>query len=276
MAGFTPVDYTRVEKPVGYNAYKRAEEEFQLKKALAMAEVQARQDANEMKRQEMNSLTPYQAASLAMQQERLNLQKQKGGTMVDPDTGELISTSPQKPLPVGALKMQDEAVTAIGSLDTTAKNAAEWSKKLREGKVPVTPLGKTEAFLRNKTGFSDEPSRELGLYNTFIEKMRNDLLLLAKGVQTEGDAKRALNAITAAGNDPVLLADAMEKAAAVSEKGAKLERDKVNLIRQNYGLPNLDIPKPGQSGVVPEGATATNPQTGQKIKFTNGKWMPMQ
>lgn len=34
-----PVDYKNVEKPQGYNAYQRAEEEFQLKKALAQAQV---------------------------------------------------------------------------------------------------------------------------------------------------------------------------------------------------------------------------------------------
>lgn len=35
-------------------------------------------------------------------------------------------------------------------------------------------------------------------------------------------------------------------------------------------------PKRQQQGVVQEGATATNPQTGQKIRFTNGQWVPAQ
>lgn len=49
-----PVDYRNIEKPQGLNVYQRAEEEFQLKKAMAMAEAQARKDAMDMKRQEMS------------------------------------------------------------------------------------------------------------------------------------------------------------------------------------------------------------------------------
>jgi hypothetical protein len=271
-----------------FNAKKRA---MQLQELGAMAQIAkaaqpetmtpyqaASLDLQRQQLQQRNMpepITPYQAESLALQKRRLDMAQAKGGSMVDPDTGEIIQTSSAKPMPVGALKMQDEAVGAIGAYDTTAKNAADWAQKLRTGKVPVTPLGKTEALIRNKSGFSDEASRELGLYNTFIEKMRNDLLLLSKGVQTEGDAKRALNAITAAGNDPQLLADAMEKAAMVSQKAADLEKNKINLVRQNYGLPNLETATPVQPAGIQDGATATNPQTGQKIQRVNGKWVPM-
>lgn len=258
----------------GFMDYQRANDEFQARKALQQAQIMQAQ-AMAQKAMMPEQITPYQRESLDLQKRRLDITQAKGGSMVDPDTGEITQTSLAKPIPVGALKMQEDAVGAIGAYDTTAKNAAEWAQKLRTGKVPVTPLGKAEAIIRNKSGFSDEPSRELGSYNTFIEKMRNDLLLLAKGVQTEGDAKRALNAITAAGNDPQLLADAMEKAAMVNQKAAALEKKKVNLIRQNYGLPNLETSAPVQPTGIPDGATATNPQTGQKIQRVNGKWVPM-
>ena len=46
-----PVNYQNIEKPQGYNAFARAEEEFQLKKAMALAEAQARKDAADLKRE---------------------------------------------------------------------------------------------------------------------------------------------------------------------------------------------------------------------------------
>ena len=192
-----------------------------------------------------------------------------GGSYVDPDTNEIVQGSPAKPLPVGALKMQDESVAAIGGFNNIAQSASDWAKKLREGEVPVTPMGKIESAIRNKTGFSDEGSREYGSFNTFVEKMRNDLLLLAKGVQTEGDAKRALAAIVAAGNDPQLLADAMEKAAMVNQKAANLEKGKLSLVRKNYGLPDIDLQKvtgqPQQPSTLPAGAKQVATSGGKKV-----------
>jgi hypothetical protein len=35
-------------------------------------------------------------------------------------------------------------------------------------------------------------------------------------------------------------------------------------------------PQQQQGGGIRDGATATNPQTGQRIQFRNGQWVPMQ
>lgn len=42
------------------------------------------------------------------------------------------------------------------------------------------------------------------------------------------------------------------------------------------GQPQAPQQQSQQQGGVSEGATATNPQTGQKIQFRNGQWMPVQ
>lgn len=180
----------------------------------------------------------------------------KNGMMLDPDTNELVpnpNSSSSKPLPVGALKLQDDLTAEIGGFKNVASDATNWAKKIRSGEVPLAPSGKIEAFVRNRIGASDEASRNVGGFNTFLEKMRNDLLMLAKGVQTEGDANRALKAIAAAGNDPALMADAMEQAAKVQLRGAELSSDRLNKVLKNYGQPAL-TPETPQQPNAPEGA----------------------
>lgn len=49
-----PVNYRNVQQPVSLNEYQRAEQEFQLRKAAALGELQARKDMMDLKRQEMS------------------------------------------------------------------------------------------------------------------------------------------------------------------------------------------------------------------------------
>lgn len=202
-------------------------------------------DANKTDRERIKAEQDYWNDERKFEREA-NLKREiaamKGGLMVNPDTNEIVpnpNAGPQKPLPVGALNLQDELTAEIGTFENVAKDALSWSEKLRAGRVPLAPAGKMEAWVRNQIGAADEDSMEVAGFNTFLEKMRNDLLLLAKGVQTEGDAKRALRAIAAAGNDPNLMAAAMEQSAKVQKRGAALSTDRLNKVLKNYGQPEL-------------------------------------
>jgi len=69
---------------------------------------------------------------------------------------------------------------------------------------------------------------------TSLEKLRNDTLRLNKGVQTEGDAVRAMNEVIASKNDPKLFSAAMQKLDAVNQRAQELQKLQVNTIRNNY------------------------------------------
>lgn len=215
-------------------------------------------DANKTDRAQIEAQQKYDNDERKFEREaalRREIAAMKGGMMVDPDTNEIVpnpNAGPQKPLPVGALKLQDDLTAEIGGFNNVATDATNWAKQLREGKVPLAPSGKIEAWIRNQTGNADDDSRAVGGFNTFLEKMRNDLLMLAKGVQTEGDANRALKAIAAAGNDPALMADAMEQAAKVQKRGAALATDRLNKVLKNYGQPTLPQAEPAPP--LPDGA----------------------
>lgn len=206
-------------------------------------------DANKTDRERIKAEQDYWNDERKFEREA-NLKREiaamKGGLMVNPDTGELVpnpNVGPQKPLPVGALNLQDEITNAMANVGNLAYDASDMAARLRRGEIPLKPTGKLEAWGRNQFGISDEQSRAYGEYKTFVEGIRNAVLLLHKGVQTEGDAKRALNQLVSAGNDPKLAADALDKIARMNQRGLKLQEIRLSNLRANYGLPPLDTSK---------------------------------
>lgn len=186
-----------------------------------------------------------------------------GRMVVDPDTGEIVpntSGAPAKPLPVGALTLQDEITQSLSGAINIAKDASALAQRIRAGEVPLEPTGRIEAWARNLVGISDPESRAYADYKQYVEKLRNDTLRLNKGVQTEGDAQRALNELVAAGNDPGLAAQAMEKVAQINQRAADLQGIRLNNVRQNYGLPAMDTGELVGQPVVIGGANAQTPE----------------
>jgi hypothetical protein len=154
------------------------------------------------------------------------------GSYVDPDTGQIIEEP--KALPVGALKLQDEAVDAYGAARSVEGEAGRLLGQLTKGELDVGPVRNLQSIIRNKTGFSDTVSRNYADLDTSLEKIRNDSLRLNKGVQTEGDAERAMNEVIKNRNDPKLLKESMEKLVRVNQRGALLQKNRVKSVRDNY------------------------------------------
>lgn len=178
------------------------------------------------------------------QREMLNtrLNAKNGGSYVDPDTGEIVQTGGQvKPLPVGALKLQMEGVDAFSA----AKNAQDLSQalinKVDAGDLKLGGFSNLVSGARNYLGASTPESIAYGDMRTSLEKLRNDTLRLNKGVQTEGDAERAMNEVVASVNDPALFKANMEKLNSINERAAAIQKENVNAIRSNYGAGEYDF-----------------------------------
>lgn len=163
-----------------------------------------------------------------------------GGSYVDPDTGEIIQGG-GKPLPVGALKLQDEALENLGGADYVTNESKRLAGLLDKGALDLGPVTNTISRLRNWTSNSSPTSQAYGDLNTTLEKMRNESLRLNKGVQTEGDAIRAMNEVVATRNDPVLMKQNLDKLQRINERAVALQKNRVNSVRQNYGAPQYDF-----------------------------------
>lgn len=164
------------------------------------------------------TITPYQQAQLDMQRERLAAPQ----------------ASASKPLPVGALRSILEAQDALGAAQVTSDIIIKHSKRLIENKIPFGPIAAAKAKART---FADSATPEDVNFNEWeADKTRivNESLRLNKGVQTEGDAQRAVNELMGA-NDRATAARALKRLAELNNRAVQLQQQKMRTIYQNYG-----------------------------------------
>lgn len=187
----------------------------------------------------------------AQEKELLKLRMaQLGG--VNPDTGEPVYST--KPLPAPALKMQGDALDSYSAAKNTSDLAAKWIKEVDAGNVNLGPASNFVNATKNFLGYSTPSSRNYAMIDTDLEKLRNDTLRLNKGVQTEGDAERAMNEVIKNRNDPKLFRQSMERLVDINNRAALLQQQRVDDIRSNYNVAPYDysqIPSAGQG----DGAT---------------------
>ena len=173
-------------------------------------------------------------------------------------------------LPQAALSDILDAEDAIGIASGIQSNMARHLAKIDNGTLTFGPLENYAARGRNFAGSSDERSRNYQMFMSDIEKLRNDSLRLNKGVQTEGDAQRALNELFGSLNDPELVKAAIQRVIEINKRAEELQLRRIQTIRQNYAGPQAPT---GQGGIVQR---ARNPQTGEVLELRNGQWVPAQ
>lgn len=196
-----------------------------------------------------------------LKRELARMRAGSSGATVDPDTGEIIQGYSDKPLPVGALKLQQEAIDALANSQGIAQQTGQINDQIAKGQLKLGPVQNIISGLKNWAGASDPQSLAYGNLDSTLEKIRNDSLRLNKGVQTEGDAERAMNEVLKSRNDPQILQQAMAKLQAINQRGAELQKVNVNQIRQNYNA------KPYDFGGVESLPSATPPVGGQADKI---------
>lgn len=146
-----------------------------------------------------------------------------------------------KPLPAGALKIQDEALNAFGSAGTIDQILAQKEKQITDGKLSFGPVSNALNNAYNMAGFSTEESRNFASFKSDLERMRNESLRLNAGVQTDGDAQRAWNELFQNINDPQLVKQRIAEIRAINKRGAELQRLRVDSVRSNYNAAPYDF-----------------------------------
>ncbi len=216
--------------------------------------------------------------------------KPKGGTV-------------SKPLPIGALRMQQELLEGASTARGTQAVLAEKQKQLEEGKLNLGPLNNAIADARNFVGLSNTSSRNYSSFVSSLEKLRNDSLRLNKGTQTEGDAQRAWNELMANINDEKLVQQRLSEITQINERAVTERQNQLDVLRSNYGadsipvdlqgnssnvqenvpppisdtpsLENLNLRDYGNKQEFEEGDVAENPETGERIIYRKGQWEAM-
>jgi len=146
-----------------------------------------------------------------------------------------------KPLPPVAVKLQNEALEALGAFKSVDADLAALENQIASGKLNVGPVNRALGAVRTNINRSTENDRNINALKTKLEGMRNAILLMGKGVQTEGDAQRALDEILSNLNDQELLKQRLPELRAKVKRDAELRKSAVTLLRSNYGAEPLDF-----------------------------------
>jgi len=232
----------------------------------------------------MQTLTPAsEEDKLALENNRLQNQKLKseiaGGGGDDLDRRykylqtqklekELSGEMPSKPLPVQAVKLQNEALDIIGTASGINADLGAVEKQLDSGKLKLGPIENVKSQARNAAGFSSPESRNFASFKATLEKQRNDSLRLNKGVQTEGDAQRAWNELFNNLNDKGVVKQRLNEIQKINARGADLQKLQVDQVRANYGAQPLDYSK-FETRPAALGTAGNNTfQSSNGVKFT--------
>lgn len=148
--------------------------------------------------------------------------------------------APAKPLPVAALKLQQEELDAIALSGSISADLEALVGLIDRKKLDLGPVANVVSRGRNVLGVSDQNSRNFQSFQATLEKLRNDSLRLNKGVQTEGDAVRAWNEVVTNINDPKVVKQRLLEIKKINERAADLRRLNVETIRSNFGQEPLD------------------------------------
>lgn len=250
------------------NAYRlEAQQQAQAAQAQAAKIAQlARSDAAQQAQQARADQTAmYQRAmderAAADRASRENIAAERIAAARDAKSAATDAAKPEtKPLPATALKLQNEDLQSIGTFNGLDADLAGLQKQIESGKLNFGLVGNLVNAARNVTGMSSEESRNMASFKSKLENMRNSVLQLNKGVQTEGDAQRAMNEIMANINDKELVAQRLAEIRALNARAVDLKKANVDVIRSNYGHPGFDfskydnpaattnLPKPAESG----------------------------
>lgn len=168
-----------------------------------------------------------------------------GGGQRNTQTGESKNVPNPKPgkLSAQALAQQNEHLTALQLASAINTRLEKATRQIDTGALDLG-LGKNiVARGQNAIGFNSNQSRNFASLRADLEKMRNDSLRLNKGVQTEGDAKRAWDELLANMNDPAQVKQRFKEIEAYNQQAIAFHQDMVTQIRDDSGMSPIDTSK---------------------------------
>jgi hypothetical protein len=188
-------------------------------------------------------------ANVGLRQDANDLTKDRIDFDKGQQSGDGYST---KPLPAGALKIQDEALSAYGAAGNIQTSLDSKLKQIEEGKLKFGPLSNVANKGLNAAGMSSEESRNFASFMSDLERLRNESLRLNTGVQTDGDAQRAWNELFQNINDTDLVKQRISEIKGINARGAELQRLRIDGVRSNYNAAPYDFtPYDKTAPVVP-------------------------
>lgn len=185
-----------------------------------------------------STMTPGEIASDARARDRLRLDQEKFALEKSKPAGD---AAPRKPLPTSALKMQQDALDAIGVVGGINADLKALEDQIENGSLSFGPISNVYNTGRNMAGMSSQESRNFATFRSNMERLRNESLRLNTGVQTDGDAQRAWNELFQNITDTNLVKQRLQEIQRINARGAELQKLKLDQVRANYGYEPMDV-----------------------------------
>jgi len=153
-------------------------------------------------------------------------------------------------LPVGAQKIQDEHLSTIGATAGIDAIIGDVVRQIDKGELRLGPVENILSEGANWAGASNKNSRNYQSFKAKIETLRNQTLRLNAGVQTNDDAKRALNELFSNLNDPQVVKQRLKEIQEINRRAIALRQQQVAQIRADNGLADIDYSRFTNPGAV--------------------------
>ncbi|WP_151799517.1 hypothetical protein [Acinetobacter nosocomialis] len=157
----------------------------------------------------------------------------------------------------GKPQISDQALKSVNEINTNLSTATQNATKInslisdvQSGRLNLSAANQLGAKAKNMIGLSDENSRGVENFQTALNQAVNDVLMMAKGTQTEGDAQRAAQVIAAnPPRDNAAALQVLQRLAAVQQNTISALNQNRNSIYDNYGVspPQAKAQQPAQS-----------------------------
>lgn len=182
----------------------------------------------------------------------IDLGNGKGIPYVDQDGKPLSATSKANGVPKlsdNALKQVNEASTQLAQARQSYTKIGGLVNDLKGGKLDLSASNIVAAKGRMALGLSTPNDLAIDRFQAALNQAANDVLMMAKGTQTEGDAQRAVATITAnPPRDNNAAMQALNTLAGIQRNTINTLNGSINTIYDNYGIARPGINKPSQNG----------------------------
>lgn len=182
----------------------------------------------------------------------IDLGNGKGIPYVDQDGKPLSATSKANGVPKlsdNALKQVNEASTQLSQARQSYTKIGGLVNDLKGGKLDLSASNIVAAKGRMALGLSTPNDLAIDRFQAALNQAANDVLMMAKGTQTEGDAQRAVATITAnPPRDNNAAMQALNTLAGIQRNTINTLNGSINTIYDNYGIARPGINKPSQNG----------------------------
>ena len=174
--------------------------------------------------------------------------------------GQRATAQPQaRVLPQGQQTKEDEDIEAFGAARSMTSTIDRVTQALDKGQLKLGLFTNAGHVGRNMIGDSTPGSVEYARFMQNIRKMQNDILILHNGVQTEGDATRALQQIITSPNDEEVVKANLEELKRLNGEALQLRRQKLVIRRQRNQTDPFDFSQIEAEQVQPPSQSAPSP-----------------